>query len=171
MPASTSRKCSKPPVTASSEMAAQNSLPGAPPERHLQQLVFRAPNIHGHGRSSSLKFGSTHIHSQNWRLGEFSRVRFSNEPAAGSEGTGMGSSPSRWRKTGIRLHNARFLPLAVVVWKVCKSRPLWRTQICEPLVPWGDERTFHTADTLCTGVCDLPVGDVGNWGPQPPVVA
>ena len=48
--------------------------------------------------------------------------------------------------------------------KLCMSSALWRTRILERLVPCGDGHGFHTSGRLCTTVCGLPVGDVGNGG-------
>jgi hypothetical protein len=50
--------------------------------------------------------------------------------------------------------------------KLCISSTLWRTWMREPLVPCGDGHGFHTSKPLCTGVCAVPVGDVGSWEPK-----
>jgi hypothetical protein len=44
------------------------------------------------------------------------------------------------------------------------TSPLWRTRLRERLVPCGDQHGFHKSNPLCTGVFELPVGDVGNRG-------
>ena len=67
-------------------------------------------------------------------------------------------------QTGIGPHRSRFLPHVLTIGKLCMSSPLWRTRLREPLVPCGDGHSFHTSDPLCTGVDELPVGDVGNRG-------
>jgi hypothetical protein len=49
--------------------------------------------------------------------------------------------------------------------KLRMNPPLWRTRLREPLVPYGDGHGFHKSNPLCTGLCELPVGDVGNRVP------
>jgi len=74
----------------------------------------------------------------------------------------MGSHRVKKHGMGIILRSQRFPRSELPLWKLCKSRLLWMIRIAEPLVPCGDERTFHTVDALCTGFCDPIVGDVGK---------
>jgi hypothetical protein len=49
---------------------------------------------------------------------------------------------------------------------VCNSRSLWTTGVCETLSLCGDAHSFHISSPVCTGACELPVGDVGNRVPR-----
>ena len=157
-PASTSRSCANRPVAASSEIASQNSRPGAP----SADICINSPS----SRPTSIPTASAlsptpqqsptaDSRSNPLRSSQFTitllplwywngnRIRPSSSSGILAQASNRPSSPTK------RLLNLRYL---------------WRTRSFQPLVPCGQDRTFHTDPLLFTALFNPPVGVVGNIG-------